>query len=236
MALSSSKKRKMRASFSLTFIFIIVNVVISLSLIVLGISSLFLPSPLLGEIIPFIALNPKLVFETGSLWTLLTSMFVHLDLSHLAVNMISLFFIGSFVERIIGRRRYFWLYMISGLVAGLFFIGFAYLGSYFSWGAAAFGTIDSSAVGASGALFGLAGLLAVLMPRLPVLVFFILPMPMWAAMVLLLVGLWVFSVAVGLPVGNTAHFGGLVVGLAYGWYLRTKYSRKIVMLNRMFGQ
>jgi hypothetical protein len=148
--------------------------------------------------------------------------------------MVSMFFIGNFLERIIGRKRYIWFYMISGIVAGLFFVGFAYLGLIVPGGNALFGGIDDFAVGASGALFGLGGLLAVLIPRLKVLVFFIIPMPMWAAMTVLMFGLWAFSVVAGLPVGNTAHFGGLVVGVIYGFYLRKKYARKVRMLNRMF--
>jgi len=67
-----------------------------------------------------------------------------------------------------------------------------------------------------------------------VLVMFIIPMPMWAAMGVLMFGLWAVSIGAGLPVGNTAHFGGLIVGLIYGIYLRGKYPRKIGMLNKMF--
>jgi len=124
--------------------------------------------------------------------------------------------------------------LTAGILGGLFFVMFAYLGQYFPKTANIFGEIDSFAVGASGALFGLGGLLAVLIPRLKVLVFFVIPMPMWLAMIVLMFGLWAISIAAGLPVGNTAHFGGLFVGLMYGIYLRNKYSRKVRMLNRHF--
>jgi len=184
------------------------------------------------EILKLVALNPE-IFFTGYIWTLLTSMFMHGNLTHLFVNMLSMFFIGSLVEKIIGRKRFFWFYMVAGIVAGLFFVGFAFLGQYVSNGETLFGGIDAFAVGASGALFGLGGLLAVLLPKLRVLVFFILPMPMWLAMAVLMFGIWAISAGTGLPVGNTAHLGGLVVGLIYGFYLRNKYSRKIRMLNRM---
>jgi len=181
----------------------------------------------------YIALNPELFFQ-GFVWTLLTSMFMHGGFTHLFVNMISMFFIGNFVERLIGKRRYLWFYLIAGLVAGLFFVGFAYLGQFVVNGQNIFGGIDAFAVGASGALFGLGGLLAVLIPRLKVLVFFIIPMPMWLAMVVLMFGLWIFSATAGLPIGNTAHFGGLVVGVIYGVYLRKRYAKKVRMLNKMF--
>jgi len=160
---------------------------------------------------------------------------MHGNFTHLFVNMISMFFIGNFVERLIGKRRYLWFYLIAGLVAGLFFVGLAFLGQFIPNGENIFGGIDAFAVGASGALFGLGGLLAVLIPRLKVLVMFIIPMPMWLAMVVLMFGLWIFSITASLPVGNTAHLGGLVIGVAYGFYLRRKYSRKVRMLNKMFG-
>jgi len=161
---------------------------------------------------------------------------MHGGFAHLFVNMISMFFIGNLIEKIIGRRRFLWFYFIAGIFAGLAFVGFAYFGQFFPGGERLFGGIDTFAVGASGALFGLGGLLAVLIPRLKVLVFFVIPMPMWAAMAVLMFGLWAVSAAGNLPVGNTAHFGGLLVGLVYGFYLRKKYSRKINTLNRIFVQ
>jgi len=186
------------------------------------------------ELIKFVALNPSL-FVQGFVWTLLTSMFMHGGFGHLFVNMISMFFIGNFVERLIGRKRFFWFYFISGLIAGLFFVIFAYLGLFVRNGEVIFGGINTFAVGASGALFGLGGLLAVLIPKLKVLVFFIIPMPMWLAMIVLMFGLWIVSASFSLPLGNTAHFGGLVVGVIYGFYLRKRYARKVRMLNKMIG-
>lgn len=178
-----------------------------------------------SNFIDYIALKPANILGLKNIWTLLTSMFMHGNFSHLFVNMISLMFIGNFVEKVIGRKRFFWFYMISGLVAGLFFVSLAFI----------FKTeLDIYAVGASGAIFGLGGLLMILTPKLPVLVFFIIPMPMWAAMLFLLFGLWIISSIAGLPIGNTAHLGGLVVGVIFGLYLRNKYKRKVSMLNRMF--
>ena len=185
-------------------------------------------------VLRYVALSPDL-FVQGFIWTLLTSMFIHGGFAHLFVNMISMFFIGGLVEKLIGRKRFLWFYLGSGLIAGLFFVGFAFLGVFVPGGETIFGGVDAFAVGASGALFGLGGLLAVLIPRLKVLVFFIIPMPMWLAMAALMFGLWAISIGAGLPVGNTAHLGGLVVGVVYGFYLRKRYSRKVRMLNRMFG-
>ena len=92
------------------------------------------------------------------------------------------------------------------------------------------------AVGASGAIFGLGGLLAILTPRLPVLVFFVIPMPMWMAMIALLGILWIFSLGLDIPIGNVAHLGGLLLGVAYGLYLKYKYPRKTQMISKYFSR
>ena len=177
--------------------------------------------------ISLLALQPAAAIAGKNLWTFLTSMFMHAGLGHLFVNMISLMFIGSFVERLIGKKRFLGLYMISGLFAGLFFVWIAWLTK---------SDLSIFAVGASGAIFALGGLLAVLTPRLPVLVFFILPMPMWLAMIALMGILWIASLSLGLPIGNVAHLGGLLIGVGYGFYLKYKYPRKTKMISRYFSR
>jgi len=93
--------------------------------------------------------------------------------------------------------------------------------------------LNIGAVGASGAIFGIAGMLAVLVPKLPVYIMFIpIAMHMWFAVILLLLVLWIFSLVSGVPIGNTAHLGGLIIGFVYGFYLRTRYKRKVLMLNK----
>lgn len=174
----------------------------------------------------YFALKPDNILHFRYLWTLLTSFFLHLNFSHLFVNMLSLLFIGSFVERVIGRKRFLFIYLISGLIAGLFF---TFLALAFQ------SELQVYAIGASGAIFALGGLLMILTPKLPVLVFFMIPMKMFNAMLFLLIALWVISWLSGLPIGNTAHLGGLLAGIAYGLYLKRKYKKKIIMLNRMFS-
>ncbi len=218
--------------FSITTWIIIVNVVVFMFA--------FLFMSVLGEggaekIFSWIALQPN-AFFSGVVWTLLTSMFMHGNFTHLFVNMISLFFIGNFVERLIGRKRFFWLYMLSGLFAGLFFVFLAYFFGGSEIGERIFGSPEIFAVGASGAIFALAGLLAVLTPNLRVYVFFIIPMRMWIAIIFLLGILWIASIGVGLPIGNTAHLGGLLIGLGYAIYLKKKYKRKTKMIAKYFSR
>ena len=228
-------------------------------------------------------LNAGNIIQGKYLWTLLTSVFLHESFAHLFVNMFSLFFLGKVCERIIGRKRFVWFYVIAGIVGSIFFILFAYLGSFFPRGDMLFGGLGDYAVGASGALFGLLGILAVLIPQTrvyliagPIVViilqvlgemflpsgvftvfYFItnililvmifsmfsfskwkkismpLNLPMWLAPIIAIVPLLVIGYFVRLPIGNMAHLGGLVAGVAYGIYLRIKYSRKVAMLQKV---
>ena len=98
------KRKKHFSSLSLNTIFIIVNVfafIIFTLLIYLGIIS-----------IDAIAIRPSNILQGKYLWTFITSMFMHAGFFHLLVNMLSLFFVGSLVEKIIGRKRYFWFYIL----------------------------------------------------------------------------------------------------------------------------
>jgi len=82
------------------------------------------------------------------------------------------FFFGSTLSNIIGSRRMLIIYFLGGLIGGAFFVLLApslYM-----------------AVGASGAIFALGGALAVLRPKLPVMIFPIpAPMPLWVATIII---------------------------------------------------
>jgi membrane associated rhomboid family serine protease len=91
------------------------------------------------------------------------------------------------------------------------------------------------AVGASGAIFGLGGMLAVITPQMPVYILFIpIAMPMWLGVIISLALLWILSVVAGLPIGNLAHLGGLLAGLVYAFYLRKKYRRFFDIVSNHF--
>ncbi len=185
------------------------------------------PLLLTGNFVEFIAIKPINIINGKYLWTIVTSMFMHAGFFHLFINMMSLFFLGSFLEQIIGKKRFLWLYFISGISASLLFVLLAFVFQR---------DMNALAVGASGAIFGLAGCIAVLTPKLKVYIMpFPFPLPMWIASIIALSVLWLASAAAGLPIGNTAHLGGLIAGLLFGFYLRIKYRRKVIMLNRLLG-
>jgi membrane associated rhomboid family serine protease len=84
---------------------------------------------------------------SGDWWRLLTTDFLHFGIFHLAVNMYSLYWVGSVLEHVIGRWRFLLLYLASGLAGSA---------------GALIATPNAVTVGASGAIFGILGALYVL--------------------------------------------------------------------------
>jgi len=222
------KKRRVFGSLSVTMIIILVNIMAYIFFMILIESNVSLD---------YIALKPLNILQGKYLWTFITSMFMHGGLLHLFINMFVLFSLGGTMERIIGRKRFLWFYLISGIFAGLLFVVLAGLFGGSEVGAKIFGSPLIPAVGASGAIFAIAGLFVILTPKAKFMIIFFpfFSLPAYIMIPLVLVVTWIASSASGFPIGNTAHFGGLVAGLAYGVYLRTKYKRKIKRISRMFS-
>jgi len=209
---------KEKNNFSITLILIIINAIIF--------AVFYIWSFFDENIFNFIALQPALILHGQFLWTLVTHMFMHANIPHLFINMLSLMFLGSFSERLIGKKRFLWFYLISGIFAAVTFILFALIFH---------ADMNTSAVGASGAIFAIGGLLAVLTPRMKVYILFIpIAMPLWFGITISLALMWILSLAAGIPIGNTAHLGGFIAGLVYGFFLRIRYRKKIQRLDHYF--
>lgn len=176
--------------------------------------------------VEWIAIMPSNVLSGKYLWTFITSMFMHGGFFHLFANMLSLYFVGTLIERIIGRKRYLRFYLLAGILSSvLFVISAPFLGD-----------LNTFAVGASGALFGLIGMLIFLTPNLPVYMMFIpIPIKMKYAAPGMLVLLWVISLGAGLPIGNVAHLGGLLAGLVYGFVLKKEFPKKVAYIQKRFS-
>lgn len=214
------KKKSFFYRFSINTTLILINVFCFILFSILIYSNI--------KFLDFIALKPSNILQGKYLWTFLTSMFMHGGFFHLFANMLSLFFLGGLIEKILGAKRYLHFYLISGLLAGLFFV----LVSKFFFPA----DLNVYAVGASGALFAVAGLMMVITPNLPLYVMFI-PIPIKAKYAIpgLLAVLWLISIAGNIPIGNTAHLGGLLVGLIYCFYLKKKFPNKLKNIGRYFS-
>ncbi len=159
----------------------------------------------------------------GSAPTLLTHMFLHSGIVHVAGNMLFLWIFGDNVEDALGHFRYVLFYFASGLVAAL----------------AQFAVSPHSPVpmlGASGAIAGVLAAYAILYPRSPITV--INPIPLlwifWG--LFLLLPAWfviaeffvvnLYNALVASPAGGVAfvaHVGGFVAGLLLLPLLRTRH-------------
>jgi membrane associated rhomboid family serine protease len=89
--------------------------------------------------------NPYAIIHQHEYWRLVTPIFLHVGVVHLLVNSMSLYFVGTFYERCVGRARFLFVYLIAG-------VG----GSVLSLAA-----LNALGAGASGAIFGIFGALGV---------------------------------------------------------------------------
>lgn len=146
-------------------------------------------------------LVPRLVLERP--WTLVTHIFLHGSFDHFLFNMLFFVFFGPFLERKIGSTKFLLIFFIAGIVAGI------------GWSL----TAVNPALGASGALSGIFATLAVLMPRLRVYLFFVIPLEIWLAVILFAL-IDFLMIGSGDMIAHTAHLSGLFFGLFAGLILK----------------
>ncbi len=166
----------------------------------------------------YFSFTPNLALERP--WTFITSIFLHANFTHLFFNMFALFMFGLFLEGRIGSKHYLILFFLAGIAGSIGYMITA-------------GNPSIPAIGASGAIYGILGTSAVLMPRMIVWVSGI-PMPMIVA-----AGFWVALEILGVfvPRGNiasAAHLGGIIIGFIYGFYIRRTEKKRYRHLFKQF--
>ena len=156
-------------------------------------------------------------------WQPLTHMFVHAGFFHLFMNMYTLVFFGSYIERQLGTERFLLFYFVCGFGAALVHTGVMFLSATsmltaVSEGRAAiqsyYSLINTPVVGASGAIYGLLIAFAVLHPDSKLTLIFppvTLSAKWW---VLIFLGIDLFAGLTGnsMGVANFAHLGGALFG------------------------
>ncbi|MDN3520076.1 rhomboid family intramembrane serine protease [Halomonas ramblicola] len=148
---------------------------------------------------------------SGQVWRLLSPAFLHFGWMHLIFNMLWLWYFGRQVEALQGSRRMLTILLVAGIGANL---------AQYAAGTALFG-------GMSGVDFALLGYVWLMSRRAPCSGFFVPQM-----LVVFMLGWMVFTMTdmaglVGFGnVANQAHLGGLVVGLALGWYHSGRARRR----------
>lgn len=204
---------------SLTFKIIIANVLVWIVQLI--------AYPLFDEIF---ALNPGLALS-GHVYQFLTYMFLHATYvqgvygpmiypAHIAINMLVFAIFGFPLEQALGTRRFAIVYFVSGVGSALFYIAVM---------AGLLGMIETSLIGASGAVFGVLAAYAFKYPKSWVYFFGLVPMPAAVMIVFLLVEETLFGF-MGLQPGvaNFGHVGGILSGLlimAY-WKITRNEGRK----------
>ena len=150
------------------------------------------------------------VLTSGQIWRLLSPAFLHFGWMHLIFNMMWLWYFGRQVESLQGSGRMLLILLLSGIGANL---------AQYATGTVLFG-------GMSGVDFALLGYVWLMSRRAPGSGFFVPQM-----LVVFMLGWMLFTMtdmaaAVGFGnVANEAHLGGLVVGLALGWYYSGRARR-----------
>ncbi|MEJ2241974.1 MAG: rhomboid family intramembrane serine protease [Candidatus Bathyarchaeota archaeon] len=158
----------------------------------------------------FIQTNPTVLSQLGQFnlyvsqgqyWQLFTSIFVHVDITHLALNMIFLILFGLRAEELFKPEEYFFIFIISGISGNILTLFLM--------------PIYTLSAGASGAIFGMYGANIIFMRK-----------TFGQSIVgALLYGFLLLILTTGEGVNIVAHFGGLAAGLIIG-YILTKINRE----------
>ncbi|MDD5189601.1 MAG: rhomboid family intramembrane serine protease [Dehalococcoidales bacterium] len=148
-------------------------------------------------------------------WSLVTSLFLHdpYNYFHILFNMLWLYWYGSALVQLIGEAKFLILYFAGGIIGNLLFIAIE---------------PNAAAIGASGAVITLGGALAVMRPKIKIVLFPIpIPMDLWIYVIFgtLFLSILIPAMSSGSSIGWQAHLGGLITGVAAGFYFR-RWERK----------
>jgi membrane associated rhomboid family serine protease len=163
----------------------------------------------------YLALVPAEVLRHAALWQLATYMFLHGGISHILWNMLSLWMFGSMLEQSWGTRRFLQLYFFSGIGAGICIVLLSLI----------FGGTAVPTIGASGAIFGVMLVCAMLWPNQTVLFNFLIPLKLKYMVMIIgaiaFIGAWNPSSGVS----NIGHLGGMLFGYIFMKLPKMRYAR-----------
>ena len=189
--------------FFVTYSLIAINVLVFIAMIVSGVGIM---DPSGGDIYNWGG-NMRDATVSGDWWRLITSTFVHIGIIHLFLNMYALFSLGVYLEPIMGRWKYLAAYLATGVLASVTSI----------WWSG-----DRVSAGASGAIFGLAGIWVALLTTN------FIDKKMRGGLLQSMAIFVGYNLLYGLKgnVDNAAHIGGLVSGMAVGYLFFFMHSKE----------
>lgn len=177
--------------------------------VILAVTSLiFLGQLALGDSFTYYGLKINDLIRQGEYWRFLTPIFFHGSALHLFFNMYALYNVGRQIERPLGYGLFLMVYFFSG-VAGV---------------AASFLFTPANSLGASGAIFGLIGALAVFLIRHSRLFGSIGRSMLYNVIFIIALNLYL-STLPGIDIWG--HIGGLVTGFALTWLLAPVWKIEI---------
>lgn len=219
------RRRSFWATAPATYVLVGINVAVFVLMLLRHVSGL---SPTPEQLMQFGANNAGSVLVHGEWWRVVTAMFVHVGIVHLATNMWCLWNLGLLAEPLMGSFGVVAVYLLTGAAGNLLSVLWngRHIAAILPQVPAGFDAAQffPPGAGASGAVFGIAGALIVLLksPRLPVppdelkrlrksVIYF--------AAINLVIGLTismdVVSSRTGISIDNSAHLGGVLCGLLF---------------------
>lgn len=173
--------------------------------VVMFVASVFIPA-----LVPQFGLVPIDVVERARVWRLVTYMFLHGGVFHIAFNMLALWMFGAELERTWGTRYFLKFYFVTGVGAAALTVMLSLLPFEFTQG-----LYKSNIIGASGAIYGLLLAYALYFPDRPIYMYFVFPIP--AKIFVLIMGGIALLASFGDSggVANATHLGGLLVAYLY---------------------
>lgn len=201
-----------------TYLLVGINCAVFLAMVANGVS---IGSPTTGQLMHFGANNAGSVLINGEWWRIVSAMFVHVGILHLATNMWCLWNLGLLAEPLMGSAGVLAVYILTGAAGNLLSTDINWL---FPIRDGAGGVFFPAGAGASGAVFGIAGALIVLLKsnRLPVPPFELKKLRksvIYFAALNLVLGLSISGgnlfLHSGLNIDNMAHLGGFACGLLF---------------------
>ena len=160
----------------------------------------------------FRALQGDLPNHLLRVWQLVSYGFVHDSTNpwHLVFNMLALWFFGREVEAIMGRAEFFRFYFVAVVLAGMAWLVSVQVGQPLF-------ASQMVLVGASGAVMAVLAVFIWHFPKQTVLLWGVLPVPVWALGVLYFVSDLQGAASGGGQVANVAHLAGAIFGFIYAW-------------------
>ena len=211
------RPRRGWASAPATYLLVGINCAVFLAMVAHGVSAF---SPSIDQLMHWGADNAGNVLVYGEWWRIVTAMFVHVGILHLATNMWCLWNLGLLAEPLMGSFGLFAAYILTGAAGNL-------LSTFYNWVRPIHeggNILFPAGAGASGAVFGIAGALIVLLKskRLPVPAFELKRLRksvIYFAAINLVIGfsinLGTDVIGSGLHIDNWAHLGGFSYGLLF---------------------